>query len=128
MGDPGRFLVDSDPMLARLQTLTEMRMRIMSLLAKRLGLSTEACSMDRVLEAVEDDDRARLEAQAAALKKLLQAVVRHTRRVNVLLRNASETNQALLHALLGEHTPLRPYLPDGQRAPSSGLPHFSRDL
>lgn len=123
-----RFLAESDPILARLQGLTEMRLRIMSLLAKRLGISVDSCTITRVLESVDADDRARLGKSADELRIVLKDVDRRTRRVNVLLRHASETNQALLHALLGEETPLRLYRPDGQRAPSSGLPHFARDF
>src|SRR5687767_7870038 len=111
-----KLLAESDPMLARLQSLTEMRFRIMSLLAKRLGIPVDSCSVTRLLESVDADDGARLGKAANELRVVLKDVDRRSRRVNVLLRHASETNQALLHALLGEHTPLRLYRPDGQRA------------
>jgi flagellar biosynthesis/type III secretory pathway chaperone len=123
-----QFLAESDPMLARLQSLTEMRMRIMGLFAKRLGIPVDSCSVSRVLASIEPDDRERLSEQANVLRNLLKEVDRRTRRVNVLLRHASETNQALLHALLGEHAPLRLYSPDGKRPVTSGLPHFARDF
>jgi hypothetical protein len=123
-----QLLVESDPTLARLQALTGMRMRIMGLIAKRLGVAAEACTLETVLEDLDGPDRARLASQAAELRKVIREVVLHTRRVNVLLRHASDTNQVLLHALLGEDAPLRPYLPDGQRAPSTGLSRFARDF
>lgn len=123
-----RFLLDGDPLLARLQALTEMRIRITSLLGRRLGVPAEAVSVTRVLASVTPDVRGRIEREAAALRKLLAEVERRTRRVNVLLHSAADTNQALLHALLGEQAPLRPYRADGRRTPSSGLPHFAREL
>jgi hypothetical protein len=123
-----RFLVDSDPTLARLQGLTEMRMRIMSLLAKRLGVAPETVTVTRVLASVASPERDRLDGHAAELRKLLGEVERRTRRVNVLLRCASETNSALLHGILGEPAPLRPYGPGGQRGPATGLPHFAREI
>lgn len=123
-----KMLVGSDPMLARLQALTEMRMRIVSLLAKRLGLPPEAVSVTRVLESLGSSDKSRLGGTAAELRKLLGEVERRTRRVNVLLRCASDTNSAFIHGMLGETTPLRPYQQDGRRAPSSGIPHFAREL
>jgi hypothetical protein len=123
-----RFLAESDPLLARLQALTEMRMRIVALLAKHLGIDPSACGLRDVLEAVADADRERLSAQAARLRSKLKEVDRITRRVNVLLRHAAETNEALLHALLGGPAPLRTYGPDGQATSSGAAPRFTRDL
>jgi hypothetical protein len=123
-----QFLAESDPILARLQTLTEMRLRIMSLLARRLGIPVDACSVSRVLESVDGDDREKLACAAAGLHTALKDVERRTRRVNVLLRHAAETNQALLHALLGEEAPLKLYRPDGQCTPATGVPHFAKDF
>jgi hypothetical protein len=123
-----RLLIDSDPMLARLQALTEVRMRILSLLGKRLGVPPESVSVTRVLASIAPPHKSRLDGNAAELRKLLGEVERRTRRVNVLLRCASETNSALLHGMLGEVAPLRPYQPDGRRAPASGLPHFAREI
>jgi flagellar biosynthesis/type III secretory pathway chaperone len=123
-----KFLAESDPLLARLQTLTEMRMRIMTLLSRRLGIQVDACTVRVVLESVDADDRQRLASSAAELHAILKNVEKRTRRVNVLLRHAAETNESLLHALLGDEAPLRLYRPDGQRTPSTGLPHFARDF
>jgi FlgN protein len=123
-----KLLIDSDPMLARLQALTEMRLRIMSLLGKRLGVPADSVSVTRVLADVPAEHKDRLDAHAAGLRKVLGEVEKRTRRVNVLLRCASETNSALLHGILGDAAPLRPYQPDGSRAPSSGLPHFAREI
>ena len=123
-----RFLRESDPILARLQGLTEARMRVMSLLGKRLGVPAESVSVSRVLESIGSAEKNRLDGDAAGLRILLKDVERRTRRVNVMLRYASETNHALLHTLLGEPAPLRPYQPDGRRVPSSGMPHFARDF
>jgi hypothetical protein len=122
------FLAGSDPVLARLQTLTEMRLRIMSLLGKRLGIPVDACTVSRVLEAAEPEDRTRLAGETERLKAILKDVSKRTRRVNVLLRHASETNQALIHALLGGQAPPKLYGPDGQRTQPSSVPHFSRDF
>jgi hypothetical protein len=122
------FLAGSDPVLARLQALTEMRLRIMSLLGKRLGIPVDSCTVTRVLEAAESEDRARLAGQAVKLKAILKDVSKRTRRVNVLLRHASDTTQALIHALLGGPAPVRLYGPDGQRSAPSGVPHFARDV
>jgi FlgN protein len=123
-----RLLVDSDPVLAKLQGLTEMRMRIMSLLGKRLGIPPESVSVSRVLASIAPPHGSRLDGHAAELRKLLGEVERRTRRVNVLLRCASDTNSALLHGILGETAPLRPYRPDGQPVRATGMPHFAREI
>jgi hypothetical protein len=123
-----QFLADSDPMLARLQALTEMRLRIMSLFARRLGVSVDSCTVARVLDNVDQEDRERLASAARELRSTLRDVDARTRRVNVLLRHAAETNEALLHGLLGGQAPLRTYQADGRRAPPPGLPHFARDF
>jgi hypothetical protein len=121
-------LVASDALLARLQTLTEARRRIVTALAQRIGLAVDRCSLDLILSELDEPARGEIAARASALRKAVEDVVRRTRRLTVLIRHASETNQALLHALLGDDAPLRPYLPDGRRATSSGMPHFARDF
>jgi hypothetical protein len=123
-----RFLADSDPMLARLQTLTEMRLRIMSLLSRRLGVHVDACTVADVLDAADDTDRAALAALRENLRGVLVQVDRRTRRVNALLRQAADTNEILLHAILGDSPPARVYRPDGRRVPAAGLPHFTKVL
>lgn len=123
-----KFLAESDPMLARLQTLTQMRLRIMSLLSRRLDMTVGQCTVKHVVEAAGGDDRSTLTGLAATLKDLLKDVDRRTRRVNLLLRHAAETNDLLLHAILGDSAPARLYRPDGSRAPSVGLPHFTKVL
>jgi hypothetical protein len=128
VGGLERFLRDSDPILARLQGLTEMRIRILNLLGKRLGVPPESVSVTRVLERVGDPEGESLRDRAAALRKVLKEVDRRTRRVNVMLRYASDTNHALLDALLGGPAPLRTYQADGTRAPSAGIPRFAREI
>jgi hypothetical protein len=121
-------LMESDPILARLQALIEARMRILNLFGRRLGVPAESVSVSLVLESTGAAEKNRLNGHAAELRKLLKDVERRTRRVNVMLRYARETDHAILHALLGEQAPLRPYQPDGRRVPSSGMPHFARDI
>jgi hypothetical protein len=128
VGGLERFLRESDPILARLQTLIETRIRILRLLGRRLGMPAESVTVTRVLERLDQPDRERLSGRAASLRKALKDVDRRARRVNVMLRYAADTNHALLDALLGSPSPLRPYQPDGTRAPSAGLPRFAREL
>jgi FlgN protein len=123
-----RLLSGSDPVLARLQEITEARIRIMEALGKGLGRPAAEVTIARVLDALEPRDRDRLGARAAEVRKLVAEVERRTRRVTVLLRCAAETNDALLHGILGGEAPLRPYQPDGRRAPSAGLSHFTREF
>jgi hypothetical protein len=121
-------LADGDPMLARLQALTVSRMAILVVLARRLGVPADDVTMDLVLDAVDAADRDHLAARTFELKKLLAEVGHRTRRVNALLRSASDTNEALLHGVLGGQAPIRTYRPDGRRGPHSGLSHFTREI
>jgi hypothetical protein len=123
-----RNLLESDPILARLQTLMQTRIRIMTLLGKRLGVAPEAVSMSQVAARVGPEARDRLVRAAAELRKVLEDVARHTGRVNVMLRYAADTDRALLDALLGGQSPLRPYGQDGRRQASSALPRFAREF
>jgi hypothetical protein len=98
------------------------------MLGRKLGIAADDLSVSRILESVDSEDAERLARRSSELKRLLKEVAARTRRVNVLLRHAAETNRVLLHALLGETAPLRPYRPDGNPAPASGLSHFSKEL
>src|SRR5436190_19246395 len=65
-----KLLVESDPILARLQGLLQTRIRITSLIGRRLGVPPESVSVSRVLEKVAPPDRDRLSGRAAELRRL----------------------------------------------------------
>ncbi len=124
------LLAECEPVLQHLEELTQRRLRILSLIGRRLGLPAEDITMQEVIDHTDEPDRAELADLREKLRDRLQQVGRLNRRVNVLIRHALDTNRALLHVLFGERQPrARGYAASGQPVDTiSPSPHFSREL
>lgn len=98
----------SQASLRRLEAATRSRAAAVSGVWQSVGRAGEP-TIDAIIDAASEGDRAVLEAGREKLKEVIENVRRTTRANQVLARTGLDVNRALVHAVFGDGEPQQTY-------------------